>query len=121
VNRLPIMIKEEKAGNVMVFQDITDIQKMEQKYRYETEAKGLTAKTYFHEIIHQADLMQKVIDKAKRFSKTDSTILIIGETGTGKELFAQSIHNYSERKKYPFVTINCGRSEERRVGKECRT
>lgn len=108
VNRLPIMIKEEKAGNVMVFQDITDIQKMEQKYRYETEAKGLTAKTYFHEIIHQADLMQKVIDKAKRFSKTDSTILIIGETGTGKELFAQSIHNYSERKKYPFVTINCG-------------
>lgn len=108
VNRLPVMVKEAKVGNVMILQDITKIQKLEQNYRYATEAKGLKAKTYFKDIIFETNSMEKVIAKAKKFSKTESTILIIGETGTGKELFAQSIHNFSKRKDYPFVTINCG-------------
>lgn len=108
VNRLPVIVKEAKVGNVMILQDITKIQKLEQNYRNATEAKGLKAKTFFKDIIFETKLMEKIIDKAKRFSKTESTILIIGETGTGKELFAQSIHNYSKRKSNPFVTINCG-------------
>ncbi|WP_404332200.1 sigma 54-interacting transcriptional regulator [Mesobacillus maritimus] len=108
VNRVPIMVKESKAGNVTIFQDITEIQKLEQKYRYETEAKGLIAKTSFNQIIYQTPIMKKNIEKAKRYAQTDSTILIIGETGTGKELFAQSIHNYSNRNNSPFVAINCG-------------
>lgn len=108
VNRVPIMVKEKKAGNVTIFRDISEIQKLEQKYRYETEAKGMRAKTHFHQIIHQTILMEKIINKAKRFAKTDSTILITGETGTGKELFSQSIHNYSKRKDNPFIAVNCG-------------
>ena len=51
--------------------------------------------------------MEAVISQAMKFSYSDSNILIHGETGTGKELFAQSIHNSSRRRKGPFVAINC--------------
>ena len=44
---------------------------------------------------------------ANKYSKVDSNVLIIGETGTGKELFAHSIHQSSNRSKEPFVAINC--------------
>lgn len=51
--------------------------------------------------------MDSVISDAINFSYSDSNILIYGETGTGKELFAQSIHNSSTRRNNPFVAINC--------------
>lgn len=51
--------------------------------------------------------MDSVISDAMTYSYSDSNILICGETGTGKELFAQSIHNSSPRKNHPFVAINC--------------
>lgn len=61
----------------------------------------------FNDII-TADLeLIKNIQVAKQAAKTDSNILIIGETGTGKEMFAQSIHNYSMRRDGPFLAINC--------------
>src|SRR5699024_2241666 len=83
------------------------IQQIEQKYRSEIEAKGLVANHNFNEIIYVSDLMEKTVKKARKFAQVDSTILIIGETGTGKELFAQSIHNDSKRSQYPFIAINC--------------
>lgn len=52
--------------------------------------------------------MSMAVKLAKVASKTDINILLTGENGTGKELFAQSIHNASERKEGPFITINCG-------------
>lgn len=51
--------------------------------------------------------MMKLIEQAKQYAQVDSTILIIGQTGTGKELFAQSIHNASRRADGPFIAINC--------------
>lgn len=61
----------------------------------------------FDDIIGSSDSMQNVIEMAKRMATTDSRIMILGETGTGKELLAQSIHNYSSRSDGPFVAINC--------------
>ncbi|SFB24013.1 Transcriptional regulator containing PAS, AAA-type ATPase, and DNA-binding Fis domains [Lentibacillus halodurans] len=107
VNRIPINVKGNKLGTVTTFQDVTKIQQIEQKFRLETEAKGLIAKKHFNEIIYVSNLIKKTIQKAKRFAQADSTILITGETGTGKELFAQSIHNESPRSNYPFIAVNC--------------
>ncbi|MGO1470414.1 MAG: sigma-54 interaction domain-containing protein [Tissierella sp.] len=61
----------------------------------------------FSDIIGESLLMKNVIDEAKTISWLDNNVLIIGETGTGKEMFAQSIHNYSKRKESPFIGINC--------------
>ena len=49
-----------------------------------------------------------MVIKAKQFAKTDSTILLVGATGTGKEILAQSIHNLSRRAENPFVSLHCG-------------
>ncbi len=61
----------------------------------------------FDDIICCSDVMTRAIRLAKRVSKTDSSILIVGETGTGKELFAQSIHTFYKKKSQPFVAVNC--------------
>ena len=51
--------------------------------------------------------MKQLIEKAKRFALSDSNILLYGESGCGKELFAQSIHNFSAYSRGPFLAINC--------------
>ena len=52
--------------------------------------------------------------------QTDLTVMITGESGTGKELVARALHDYGKRRKGPYVAINMARSEDGRVGKECR-
>ncbi|EPZ52650.1 sigma-54 interaction domain-containing protein, partial [Alicyclobacillus acidoterrestris] len=106
-NKTSISQGNNKVGNVITFQDITEIQKIEQKYRLENETKGFTAKNYFHNIVGSSLIIQRTIEQAKKFALSDSTVLILGQTGTGKELFAQSIHNHSKRKSFPFLAINC--------------
>jgi transcriptional regulator with GAF, ATPase, and Fis domain len=62
----------------------------------------------FEEIIGKSDPIKKVLRKAEQVASTDSTVLIQGETGTGKELLARAIHNLSPRKNRPLVKVNCG-------------
>lgn len=108
VSRVSIDVRGKNAGHVITLQDLTQIQKVEQKYRMETVAKGMVAKIQLEDIVYSHPVMQKTIQRAGKFAQTESTILIIGETGTGKELFAQGIHNASKRRHFPFVAINCG-------------
>lgn len=72
----------------------------------------LDRKFGFEGIVGSSAAMQKVIERLKRIAPTDATVLIQGETGTGKELVAQSIHQNSPRKNKPFVGINCGALSE---------
>lgn len=67
----------------------------------------LSARYTFDDIIHVSAPMQMVLSQCKQVAKTDSSVMIYGETGTGKELFAQSIHNASSRSDGPFLAINC--------------
>ncbi|MDF1549304.1 MAG: sigma-54 dependent transcriptional regulator, partial [Bacteroidales bacterium] len=62
----------------------------------------------FDNILCDSAAMKNIISLAKKIAQTETTtILLLGESGTGKDLFAKAIHNESSRKDYPFVTINC--------------
>ncbi|MDA1180561.1 MAG: sigma-54 dependent transcriptional regulator [Planctomycetota bacterium] len=66
----------------------------------------------FEGIIYASETMKRVVERVKRIAPTDATVLISGETGTGKELIAQAIHQNSPRKKKPFVALNCAALSE---------
>ncbi len=72
----------------------------------------LDEKFGFAGVLGNSPQMLAVIERLKRIAPTDATVLIQGETGTGKELFAQSIHQNSPRKNKPFVALNCAALSE---------
>jgi propionate catabolism operon transcriptional regulator len=83
-----------------------------------TMSKRLTAKYTVDDFVHQNWQTKRVIEQAKRFALTDSTVLISGGTGTGKEILAHAIHNLSRRRRGPFVSINCAALPEQLLESE---
>jgi DNA-binding NtrC family response regulator len=83
------------------------IEKTKMSYRIEQLEKQIGKKFNFENIIGSSMVMRDAVDVAKKVSETDVPVLLTGETGTGKEVFAQSIHYASERRKNSFVAINC--------------
>jgi len=69
--------------------------------------KQLDNKQSFDNVIGKSKLIQSAVNSAKKVAVTDATVLLNGETGTGKEVFAQAIHNASHRNKQNFVAVNC--------------
>ena len=74
--------------------------------------RRLDKKFGFEGVVGNSPEMHAVIDKLKRIAPTDASVLIQGETGTGKELVAQAIHQNSPRKNRPFVALNCAALSE---------
>lgn len=72
-------------------------------------------KLSFNDLIGNSDSFQVAINTAKKIASSQAPVLILGETGTGKEMFAKAIHNSSEK---PFVTINCGAIPKELIGSE---
>lgn len=107
VNCVPAPDNSGNTGCVLTFQDTSRIQADELQVRKKLRHSSFQAKYQFSNILHKSRIMDSVISDAMTYSYSDSNILICGETGTGKELFAQSIHNSSPRKNHPFVAINC--------------
>lgn len=106
-NRVPIVVEQKTEGAIVTFENITRIQEVEGHIRKKVHEKGLIAKYKFYDIFGQSKAIKETIRFAQQYSKVNSNILIVGETGTGKELFAQSIHNMSSRQDKPFVAVNC--------------
>jgi PAS domain S-box-containing protein len=90
------------SSTVFIFEEIENIHKMVSRM------SGFTAKYTFDSIIGQSKAMKDVLQIGKICADSDSNVLILGESGTGKDLLAQAIHNSSSRSKGPFIAINCG-------------
>ena len=103
---IPLEIDRQKRGDVITFQEASNIQASETKIRASAYKKGLYAKNTFADIIGETESMRTLVEKAKNYATYDSNLLIYGETGTGKEIFAQSSHNHSKRRNGPFVSVN---------------
>lgn len=105
--RIPItastsLLKNENGevlGGVEIFRDHSLVEKLR---------KELDFRFKIGDIVSRSASMQKIFNIFPLVAESDSTVLIEGETGTGKELLARAIHNSSPRKNKPFVAINCG-------------
>ncbi len=106
-NRVPIVVDNVVEGVVTTFQPIDHLQNLEQKVRRTLADRGHIAKYNFNDIIGESSPLKEAINLAREYSIVDSTVLIYGSTGSGKEMFAHSIHNASQRRNGPFIAINC--------------
>lgn len=97
----------KETHTIITLRDITKLQRLEKNIRYKLTRTGLTAThTFAH--IHTVDPeMKRIIALAQKFAAYNEPLLIQGDSGTGKELFAQSIHNAGPRRHGPFVVVNC--------------
>ncbi len=103
----PVRVGKQIVGVICTFQRVREIQDAEGLIRRKLGKKGLFAKYGFADIIHSSALLSKTIATANKYAAADANVLLVGETGTGKELFAQSIHAASDRRLCPFVAVNC--------------
>ncbi|WP_264448578.1 sigma-54 interaction domain-containing protein [Bacillus cereus] len=99
----PIIENGKIKGAIEISKEISYLK---QTMKTSLSRKQNTKFTFDH-IIGDSSAIQSVITEAKRVIRTSSSILLVGETGTGKELFAQSIHNESQRSTKPFISQNC--------------
>jgi len=106
----PVLAEKECIGSFSILDEVSILDKLIKQVlvakRHPLSPDKSEAEFGFEDIIGKNKHMLKAIDEARNASLTDANILIVGETGTGKELFVRAIHNYS-RKGLPFVPINC--------------
>ena len=94
-------------GYIVLLKKFTDLEQEQYKIRRQVMSKGHAAKYTFDDIVGNSLVIRQTKQLAGKMACSNSAVLIYGQTGTGKELFAQSIHNASPRRNYPFIAINC--------------
>lgn len=113
----PLFEGEKLVGAVAIFRDVSEVLALQEKLRLaldevekstrelqELRARFLQA----DDVVYKSAAMRKLVDLALRLAKVDSNVLITGESGVGKDVFAKLIHRASPRADGPFVVINCG-------------
>jgi PAS domain S-box-containing protein len=118
VQRIPIKLDGKVIavyGQVM-FKDVRDVQALANKLNfleskvefYEKELESLRSSKYtINNIVGKTEGIVELKKLALKAAATNAPVLLIGESGTGKELFAHAIHHASERRRYPFIRLNC--------------
>ena len=95
-------------GRLTPFRWITFVQDLRGRNRMENVEQGaVEIKENFEEIVGDSAPMKRVMSQVEVVAPTDATVLILGETGTGKELIARAIHRISPRRNLPFISLNC--------------
>jgi PAS domain S-box-containing protein len=106
-NRIPISIStavlRDSSGQVIggaeTFRDLSEVEALRQELQGKFRVGDLTSRS---------PLMQRVFEVLPAIAGSPSTVMVLGETGTGKELVARTIHSLSPRRQGPFVAVNCG-------------
>lgn len=108
VNVTPLLVKGKFKGSVGVIHDISEIERLARELE---DARRLLryvkAKYTFDDIAGSSPLMKIAKEQARKVSRTRATVLLNGQSGTGKELFAHAIHNSSDRRDANFISVNC--------------
>jgi transcriptional regulator with PAS, ATPase and Fis domain len=116
VQRIPLYIQGEFAGAIgkVNFRNVEEIKSLlkkisalENKVEKYEQNMHYRAEYTFEDIIGDSDEIIQIKVLAQKMAKTNSTLLVLGETGVGKELLVHAIHNTSERRKKPFISVNC--------------
>ena len=109
---IPILSKGELSNVMINLDNVRTIQRQEQHIRNALAQKGFVAKHRFDAFESRNPSFHTLVSTAKKFAKSEDCVIILGETGTGKEVLAQSIHNHSARANNPFVAVNCSAISE---------
>lgn len=120
----PIYDQQVLAGAVVIFRDITERKESERKLREALDEvaalrdrleeenaylqAAITTERAHHDIVGQSAAIRQVLSKVAAVAQTDATVLLTGETGTGKALIASAIHKDSARKSRPLIHFKCG-------------
>ncbi|MBP2639465.1 MAG: PspF2 [Firmicutes bacterium] len=117
VHRIPVIDNGRLIGaiGIILFGDLQDIYMLAEKNKillrkladYEKEQRLYKTKYSLNDIVGTSDTMKACKEQAKRIARSNSNVLITGESGVGKELFAHAIHDESARREGPFVRVNC--------------
>lgn len=115
---IPIIENGKIQGAIEIFKDLTHVKELSEKiltlqttlYGKNGENKFLPNGTQFNltDIVGSSESMGKLKKKAYKVANSNSPVFVFGETGTGKELLVQGLHNISNRKEKPFIAQNCG-------------
>lgn len=101
---VPVFKAKKIEKIVIVLRDITELS----DYQIGTQADSNGEDKMNKPLIYRSKSMEDIVEQAKRIAEVDSTVLLYGESGVGKEVFAQTIHAHSPRHNKPFVRVNCG-------------
>lgn len=112
ISASPVLIKGKQKGTILVFSDFT---KMRESVLQSAWERNIIT---FDDIIGESEALQNAREMAIQVAGKDVPVLLIGETGTGKEVFAKAIHNASRRKHNIFLPINCSAIPENLIESE---
>jgi len=112
INTNPIVVKGNNEGFVLLF---SDFNKMKESVLESNRKKDLIT---FDDIVGESEALMQARREALQVAESDASILIYGETGTGKEVFARAIHNAGSRKNNVFMALNCGAIPENLIESE---
>ncbi|MDX9872428.1 MAG: sigma 54-interacting transcriptional regulator [Clostridia bacterium] len=118
VHRIPIKEEGQVIGcfGMLLFNTLEELQEVADRYKklenelnyYKSELRSMQKARYaLSNIIGVSPLIKETKEKIKKIAKSKSTVLLTGESGVGKELFAHAIHNESARAEFPFIRLNC--------------